>query len=70
MCGVKQGTRATVRARVSMAKLSVYLADARIPVNILGFLSMKIAFHWGFSFPPSLSKQSSIKRKFQLTEFP
>lgn len=57
-----------LRARVSMPKVNVYITEAGIPVNTLDFPSMKMALSLGFSFPPSFSKQPTIKGKVQPAE--
>lgn len=57
------------RARISMPKVNVYTAEAGIPVNTLGFPSMKVALSLGFSGPLSFSKQPTIKRKGRPAEF-
>lgn len=58
----------TLRARVSMPKVNVYMAEAGTLVNALDFPSTKPALSSGFSFHPSLSKRLTRKRKFQPAE--
>lgn len=58
----------TLRARVSMPEVSVYIAEAGTLVNALGFPSMKTAERLGFSFHPRCLKRSIVKEKVRPAE--